>query len=459
MVLNLKDLVLTPLVIFLILYVSTLYKNYQIRKNSSFEYYIPGLLAKIFGAISVCLIYQFYYRGGDTTAYFSDGVTMVNLLFKNPSYFFNILFYGTSPTSSSYYFFDNMTGYPHYANDSATFFVVRLTCLLVLISLKSFMVTTILLASISYIGVWRLYQVFVSEFPEVKKELAIAVLFIPSVFFWGSGLLKDTITLSCLGFYIYSFYKAFIKRQNLLLHGIFIIIGAYIILSIKPYIFFALLPGSLLWISGSVIEKVRGTFLKFFLTPLVLFIFLGSGYLMLDSLSGKLSHYTIENILERAVIVQHDLKQDYYFGNSFDIGEFEATIPSILSKAPLAITAALFRPFLWEVNNPVMFLSALENTGMLLLSIYLIFKVRVVKFIKLIFTHNLLVFSMVFSLFFAFSVGLATSNFGSLVRYKIPMLPFYVASLFIIRHFDIKLSQKNSNIEISSEAGYEMAKP
>ena len=83
MVLNLKDLIFTPFVIFLILYLSTLYKNYQISKNPSFKYFIPGLVVKIFGGISVCLIYQFYYRGGDTTAYFHDGVTMVNLLFKN----------------------------------------------------------------------------------------------------------------------------------------------------------------------------------------------------------------------------------------------------------------------------------------------------------------------------------------------------------------------------------------
>ncbi|NNF02533.1 MAG: hypothetical protein HKN22_07590 [Bacteroidia bacterium] len=40
-------------------------------------------------------------------------------------------------------------------------------------------------------------------------------------------------------------------------------------------------------------------------------------------------------------------------------------------------------------------------------------------------------FCIIFSLFFAFSVGLSTSNFGSLVRYKIPLLPFFVAALFI----------------------------
>jgi hypothetical protein len=37
-----------------------------------------------------------------------------------------------------------------------------------------------------------------------------------------------------------------------------------------------------------------------------------------------------------------------------------------------------------------------------------------------------------FSITFAFSVGLTTSNFGALVRYKIPSIPFFLSSLIIL---------------------------
>jgi hypothetical protein len=264
--------------------------------------------------------------------------------------------------------------------------------------------------------------------------------------------LKDTITISATGFLCFSFYKAFIKKESLMSHGILMILSASIIINIKPYIFFALLPGILLWIGVSIIEKFKGNFIKLIITPIVLLAIVGSTYFMLESLSDKLGHYSIDTILDRAVAAQQDLKKDYYFGNSFDIGDFEATIPSILSKAPQAIGASLFRPYLWEVNNVVMMLTGLENFALLIMTIYLILKVRVIKFIKLMFTHNLLVFSIVFSMFFAFSVGLATSNFGSLVRYKIPLMPFYVSSLLIIRHFDIKLSKKTEMDEKSRVA-------
>ena len=42
--------------------------------------------------------------------------------------------------------------------------------------------------------------------------------------------------------------------------------------------------------------------------------------------------------------------------------------------------------------------------------------------------------SVVFSIFFAFSVGLTTSNFGALVRYKIPAVPFYLSAMLILYH-------------------------
>ena len=40
-----------------------------------------------------------------------------------------------------------------------------------------------------------------------------------------------------------------------------------------------------------------------------------------------------------------------------------------------------------------------------------------------------MLFSIIFTLTFAFIVGLTTANFGALVRYKIPLLIFFVPFL------------------------------
>ena len=100
---------------------------------------------------------------------------------------------------------------------------------------------------------------------------------------------------------------------------------------------------------------------------------------------------------------QKDLKSDNYQGSSFDIGEFDPTVGGILSKAPVAINAALFRPYLWESYNPAMLVSGIENLLFLLFSSYLLLRLRVYNFFRLLARNNLLFFSVTFSLFFAYS--------------------------------------------------------
>ena len=41
-------------------------------------------------------------------------------------------------------------------------------------------------------------------------------------------------------------------------------------------------------------------------------------------------------------------------------------------------------------------------------------------------------FALIFSISFAFAVGVSTFNFGTLVRYKIPLLPFFAVALILI---------------------------
>ena len=52
--------------------------------------------------------------------------------------------------------------------------------------------------------------------------------------------------------------------------------------------------------------------------------------------------------------------------------------------------------------------------------------------------------ALVFTITFAAAVGMTSGNFGTLARYRIPMLPFYTSVLFIIweKHKALKASRK-----------------
>jgi hypothetical protein len=89
-----------------------------------------------------------------------------------------------------------------------------------------------------------------------------------------------------------------------------------------------------------------------------------------------------------------------------------------------------------------MLLTALESAYIMILTMGLLFRLKFFGFFRLIWENPLLLFSVLFSLFFAFSVGLSTPNFGALARLKIPCIPFFVANLFVLRHLYEKKTNK-----------------
>lgn len=427
--LSMLDVVVIPIYFFLLwlfVRITILTPN---KHNPTYKYFWPGLLCKLFGAIGVCVVYSFYYNGGDTTTYFVDSIVMNKLMFINPGAYFHILFNHQGVTD--YYAFNSAIGFPENLDDPKSFMVVRIISPITFVCFNSFFLTTMVLASLAYIGVWRMYRTFMYEFPHLRWQIAIPILFFPSVFFWGSGILKDTITFSCLGHMIFCFYSIIIRGEKKFVHTIQLIIAIMIILAIKPYIFVGVVPAFLVFVLSVTNSRFKNEILRYMFFPFMAFCIFGGGFGFMSLLSSSLGAYSFDHIFDRAVETQKDFKNEFYQGNTFDIGELEPTFTGLISKFPLAVNAALFRPFITEVKNPVMLLSAIENFYVLVITIIALLRSRIFGFFKVCLTNHLLLFSFVFSMFFSFSVGITTANFGSLVRYKIPMLPFYIVSVLI----------------------------
>jgi hypothetical protein len=433
MALSIWDLILSPFYAMILLILANQVRLRKEKLQPEYKYFTWGLFAKLAGGISVCLIYTFYYDGGDTVNYFTSAQAFGNLLEKDPSAFFQAVFGKQSP--ENYSLFDSNTGYPLYWWDPRSTMVSKLIIPLYYLGAKSYIPTTMLLAALSYTGIWRMYLLFCDVFPRIKPQLALSVLFIPSVVFWGSGLLKDTITIGAVGWYTYCFYYFFVKGRIRVGNIIAIMISAYLLIAIKPYIFFALMPGSIIWLSNERIARIKNSFLRVIAAPMLIICGFAGGFYILAQMGEYLGVYALDRVMQRAVDVQSDLKQDYYGGNTFDIGPFDSSLPSMLSVSHKAIAATLFRPFIWEVKNIVMFFSALENTLVLALSLFLLLRMKILGFFFYIWKDPMLLFAILFSLFFAFSVGISTPNFGSLVRLKIPCIPFYISSLMVLNYY------------------------
>lgn len=426
------DYILTPLYFLFIVWFS----RRDIRKNNKdpkiYKYYIPGLVFKLMGGLAVCFIYVFYYGGGDTLNYFHSSYVLLNLAGKSMYHFLGLLI--DIRSHEAYSFFDNTTNYPLYWSDDNAFSVVRFAVPFVFLGAKLLIPSTLLLSWATYYGIWKLYLVFVEQFPNQRRELAYAILFVPSVIFWGSGILKDSFSLSASCLMIYGMYRLLKNRWSVKYYFL-LAFSSYLIISIKPYIFLSIISGLVIWISFEWLYNVKRRLVRIFLYPIVFFtVWLSSGYIISvfgEQVGGYYS--SIDDMLNRAVVIQQDLTREYYGENSFNIGSFDASISSLLSKSGPALTAGLFRPFIWEAKNPLMLLSGVENLFLLLLTIYVVVRTGPVFFMKRIIEKPfLIIFSFVFSLVFAFIIGLITANFGALVRYKIPLIPFYLSGLLIV---------------------------
>ncbi len=414
-------------------------KNKNIRKHGYYKYLIPATLFKLLGAISLCIVYTFYYKeGGDATNYFLSSKTFVNVLFELdfPVLWKMLMFRSNNIFDAGFHIYDTY-GILFANTDYYALFTVVITAPFCLLGCQSFVCTTMLVSYFSLSGLMKLYKVFVEEFPDLQREFAISIFFIPSVFFWGSGLLKDTYTLSALGFFTFGVYNYFIKKRRKKHYLVILLLAAIGIISIKPYIFFAIMPGSLVWIFFNKITNIRNPLARAMVLPIMLIFLFGTLLLSMQYLADYLGEYSLDKVLDKAVKTQQDLiRGEEYGNNNFDIGKFDATVSGIALKIPVAINLALFRPYIWDARNPVMFLSGIENLFILGFTLYIIFSIKTKILLKSMVGNPTFIFSFLFALFFAFSVGLTTANYGALVRLKIPCIPFYTASLFILYHIN-----------------------
>ncbi len=436
---SIVDLFLVPLLIFIFIAQAKSTKKFKAMPLVLQKNYINGLYIKLFSAIVFCIVHIFFY-GGDTHMYFGEMLRLKNLAFQNFSGYLDILFNGNNAQTHSY--FNSETGFPIGGmwKDPKTYMVSRILSPIAFVCFESYLIATLILSRIIYSGIWRLYKVIYELHPDRSKVATWAILFTPSVLFWGSGILKDSICLATVGFYTYSFYTLFLKKKINFISILALILSVYVLIAIKPYIFVAVLPGSMLWLSFGTIKKIKNPFLKTISIPLILTVTYLGFTLIFSSMSGNLGSYgNIDTMVKKAKITKDDHTRtvNAYSENSYDVGEMDGTVGGAINKAPQSIIAGLFRPFIWEARNPFIFISGMENLILLFLFIRMLFNTGLIKTFSNIFNDPLLFFCFIFSIFFAYSVGLATANFGALVRLRTPMVPFFVYLVLYLNQIGI----------------------
>ncbi|MFC5269353.1 hypothetical protein [Adhaeribacter terreus] len=432
---DLKDLFLTPIYLILI-YGMAYWIRPKVTTNVTRKYFIPALTLKLIGAITLGLIYQFYYGSlgnpaGDTFNYFWHSKQITQAFYDSPKIGLKLLFSHGEYDSDTYRY----TIWMFWYKAPTEFLIAKIASVIGIFALNTYTVIALFFAFISFSGFWALYIAFLELYPKLTKEFAIAIFFLPSVFFWGSGLMKDSLTLGGLGWVFFGFYNIFIAKKQIFWSIVALIIAGYLILTVKIYILLSFIPPALFWIFNENNRRIKSHTIRLIAKP----VFIGLGgivsYFGALNITAGDEKYDIEKLGERSKITQVYLSEYVTSGSAYNIGELDGTIGGMLKLAPAAVNVTLFRPYLWEVRNPVMLLSALEAVFFMYLTVYLFYQTGILKSLKLIGNTPILLFCFIFSIIFAIGVGTSSGNFGTLVRYKIPLMPFYLSALYIMRSY------------------------
>ena len=439
---ELRDLIVTPIIIFLV-YAGAYWIRPYVTDAINRKYFIPALTVRIIGALAVGFLYQFYYDGGDTFNFHTHGSRHVwEAFMDSPLTGFKLIF------SSGQYdgdVFKYASQIPFY-RDPSSYTIIKISSIFDLITFSSYSATAVLFATLSFIGLWLLFKTFYVQYPELNKFLAIACFFIPSVFFWGSGLLKDTITLSALGLMVYSSYYLFVLRVNKVITFICLSGSIYILYAVKIYILLILLPSLIIWIFLLKLSYIRSVATKITLAPIVMLFAVLLAGLSLVKASEDNPKYSLGKLAETAKVTAYDIRfwSGRDAGSGYSLGELDGSFASVLKLGPSAINVTLFRPYFWEAKNPLMLISSIESFFLLVLVVATLINGRLRVFRTL--TDPTILFCLLFSIVFAFAVGVSTFNFGTLSRYKIPMLPIFVIALILI-NYKLKNFKKLSSLD------------
>jgi len=457
----------------------------EISRNAfTFAFIVKIIFGFIFWAVYT--YYPPYQNLADAFLYFDDGKVLYSALFNNPLDYIKLLL-GFSDVSLNQYL--DLTGYwsrefnQGIYNETKT--VIRFNALVCLFSFGQYHVHTVFMCFVSFIGLSGIYKTFFPFLKNKKKELFVAVFLLPSVLFWGSGVLKEGLILFGAGMLIYHWFK--ILNEGFSVFRLILIVFFIGFLSItKIYMLLFCLPA--LFAHTWIIKSGTRFLLVKYLTVIIIYISAGLSlpnfnlpfmlmekqrqniyfsrggsylvnkqqqrYIYIKSetkeriiyLKDKPGYckikpgvpylnWTRDNYLDTGIVTSSIDTNTYWIyynqeqaGSKIDIPILFPSVWSMLKISPAAFFNSLVRPHIFEAKNPLMLLSSIENSA-----IAIIIFIAIFFYSKKSENLHILFFCTTIVIFLFILVGITSPILGAAVRYKMPALPFlFIAMLLIL---------------------------
>lgn len=374
------------------------YVLYRLQPKDSFwrMVYWPALGVRIAAAFLLGWIYMSYLGAGDMVNFHRLALVRFQEAINDPGAYWLHLFTAEHPVFKA---------------EARTELFTKLLSIIYLLAGGSYWVAAAIMASLSFFCAYYFSRKLSSLLPQTRTVAVIAFLAWPSVLFWTSGMLKDTLTNSALILLAGVAAHYHYRRSQPLSHGVITLISLLILFYLKFYL--AAMAGLALGLLAT------DTVLKGLSVPTA-----GRVTLLLVStitLLGMLSMLNFNLNFNHFPEAINSNYQEMIANGGLHI-QFETIAPTyqgIIGSLPESLVAGLFRPFPFE-GSWWLLPFELESLTLLLLVVLNLIWWRAIRI------NSLGWCALLFCMALATFLPLAAPVFGTLVRYKTAYMPFLV---------------------------------
>ena len=278
---------------------------------------------------------------------------------------------------------------------------------------ESFHALKLSFAMIGLVAVYIFYRAAVIFLQREAKHVFYALALFPSILFMSSTLGKDPIILFSISLYVYGFVGWYRFKQMRYL--LVLILGITIIMFFRMWmVSILLMPMVIVFLRVGHNKMVK-----------IAFVALGCFVLWFSMLrvAESMGIETIEDLVRRIDFMAYNFNMG---GSRIGSARF-TSIGDVIAYAPLGAFTALFRPLPGDVLSPFGLLASFENVVLL----FLLWKaVKRTRWREL--KEPVVMWAILLVLTWATVYGFISYNMGTVVRYKLQILPILLGLLLYL---------------------------
>ncbi|MEP7163807.1 MAG: hypothetical protein ABI741_03885 [Ferruginibacter sp.] len=354
---------------------------------------------------------KFYPQGSDYWGLNVAGWNEYQLMLSDPKRFFTDIF--SSAYQNGYDGFFRSTG--SYWNDLKNNLIIKTLACCNIFTRGNYYINSLFFNFVGFFAHVALYRVFADIFRNKKWPVIIGCFLLPSTLYFSSGIHKDLVVFTLLGFYAYALYFSF--RNKLTVKYLFTIsLTLFALLLVRNFVAIALFPTSIAFI---ICKKTKFNRLAIFMATYLTVL----SILLLVQLV-KPSFQPLKIITQK----QRDFFELPYATSQLDTHVLEPNYKSLAKNMPQAMNHSMLRPYLWE--HPTNFLIPLALELFIYQALFIIMLIWYQKNDDPL--NAFILFGVFLSISLLLFTGYIVPNTGSIVRYRSLYLPFLITPVLCL---------------------------